>query len=1214
MALITADNFSYQGKKPLDARLVVQTLPDLLATPDYTIYDGILVYVISEDKYYTFNSNNTSDAILDKWRELTIDNSISPFDTIFYPKVFTVQVTQDETLSLSDFTGLNIKDINIGQYVSDKAGILSKVVSINESNNEFKVRILTKDTIIKTETVHYTKDLPNEIGKSTTINYSDLSTTESISNFSINSLIYDDNGTLVKVLSKDETNSTLTVTPISVDIALSTMDVYETSLKLDKEIGKQQTIDFASITTSKLIEDIEKNQLVYDENGTLAKIDLVTISTDPLIPHSITVTTITSSNSGTSIEAYRYLGTVKLDKVASNRTNIDFNDINTTKDIKELEINQLVYDQDGTLTKIVLIDIPNSKVLVQTLTTSGMTPAPILKELVIKEQGTNYQVGDIFQASNDTSVYGEVLAVGPNGEIEQVVLSSSSSINTKGTNAIVDYDIVIFGATGNNWSPLHNTSTQVAQIVSEPFEYEQGYVYTITNKGSNYMVDDVIYTGTHYVIVTQIGTNGEVEKVSYSRETVSSEHGTGLVITESPSNDIFIIPSHIWNNSKQNQFDLTNDDGASVVFNRLDNITLKGGSGQESLYMFTFDNVNGVITQEKTEVSGGNGLGKFEPLKNYKKNDVIINDNIIYICKDDHTSAESLGTDIEHWEEMRKQITSGMRRVKTELKQKTYSTASKFESTYAEGDASMFDEADNKFIAPVDGLYMLAVSEFYAPLSSVHRRDYYVTKNSINQVDGVQYNNLYSNLQSPAPLFIHLKKDDYLIPWYASYTSSTLNPTYLNPTSNIEFILLTDDKSDNLIAEADLVMPSSITKNTYTILTYENTSNLGVINTNGNIVLPEDGSYILSVDNLISSTGGAPASLETILTTKDGTAINALTTITHATCTKLQSAGFTHIITGSKGDTFTIKTYRTETQSNLTKSYDQKIRLFKIKSVDYHIDSHDLHKDSGSTLDYEDWVKSKLTNQQLTVKTTIDKSQTLNKSFMKYIYASGELSMFQDNKLIAPISGYYTFQLSPVVLNSSVSHSFALEKNPTASSWKKDALAWSPMVSANNANPGLNWFGWLDKDDYLMVDYYGSKDLTIDPQSETTATLTLVSTGLSSMSQYTADKPHLWPDNQEVDLGDGLYGLKLNVNGTTNTSITIDMTAYNISEIEKISGKGIVDGGGTQALIPCYYTNVAFIDCYYITNKILYLVRGKQYAQTSDRFTLYITYTKGGTN
>ena len=28
------------------------------------------------------------------------------------------------------------------------------------------------------------------------------------------------------------------------------------------------------------------------------------------------------------------------------------------------------------------------------------------------------------------------------------------------------------------------------------------------------------------------------------------------------------------------------------------------------------------------------------------------------------------------------------------------------------------------------------------------------------------------------------------------------------------------------------------------------------------------------------------------------------------------------------------------------------------------------------------------------------------------------------------------------------------------------------------------------------------------------------------MSQYTADKPHLWPDNQEVDLGDGLYGYK----------------------------------------------------------------------------------------
>lgn len=70
MALKVADNFSYKGRKPLDERLVVDTLPDLLALASSIIYDGIIVYVKQEFKFYTYDSNNTVDPQLQLWREL----------------------------------------------------------------------------------------------------------------------------------------------------------------------------------------------------------------------------------------------------------------------------------------------------------------------------------------------------------------------------------------------------------------------------------------------------------------------------------------------------------------------------------------------------------------------------------------------------------------------------------------------------------------------------------------------------------------------------------------------------------------------------------------------------------------------------------------------------------------------------------------------------------------------------------------------------------------------------------------------------------------------------------------------------------------------------------------------------------------------------------------------------------------------------------------
>ena len=82
MALTIGDNFSFRARKPLDARILVTSIANLLAIPNSTIYDGIIVYVASDKKFYTYDSNNTVDPTLQKWRELKSKSSQGAIEVI----------------------------------------------------------------------------------------------------------------------------------------------------------------------------------------------------------------------------------------------------------------------------------------------------------------------------------------------------------------------------------------------------------------------------------------------------------------------------------------------------------------------------------------------------------------------------------------------------------------------------------------------------------------------------------------------------------------------------------------------------------------------------------------------------------------------------------------------------------------------------------------------------------------------------------------------------------------------------------------------------------------------------------------------------------------------------------------------------------------------------------------------------------------------------
>lgn len=69
MGISVADNFNYQGQKPLDSRTTYATVAAMKAAADSSLYDGLTAYVSENQKRYEYKSSNTVDPTTGKWRE-----------------------------------------------------------------------------------------------------------------------------------------------------------------------------------------------------------------------------------------------------------------------------------------------------------------------------------------------------------------------------------------------------------------------------------------------------------------------------------------------------------------------------------------------------------------------------------------------------------------------------------------------------------------------------------------------------------------------------------------------------------------------------------------------------------------------------------------------------------------------------------------------------------------------------------------------------------------------------------------------------------------------------------------------------------------------------------------------------------------------------------------------------------------------------------------
>ena len=137
MAISVADNFSYLGTKPLDARVSFDTVSAMASASEATLYDGCFAYVKANQKYYSYDSNNTSDPTTGKWREYSSGSSGTNDypDLTNKPSINGVELLGNKTIGLLS-TNIQVDSDKIG-YDNLTSGLSATNVksALDELNN-----------------------------------------------------------------------------------------------------------------------------------------------------------------------------------------------------------------------------------------------------------------------------------------------------------------------------------------------------------------------------------------------------------------------------------------------------------------------------------------------------------------------------------------------------------------------------------------------------------------------------------------------------------------------------------------------------------------------------------------------------------------------------------------------------------------------------------------------------------------------------------------------------------------------------------------------------------------------------------------------------------------------------------------------------------------------------------------------------------------------
>ena len=467
----------------------------------------------------------------------------------------------------------------------------------------------------RTGVYSYNKDLPSVVGTSIVVKKSELNEIlKPTVDFSEGSEVIGDNAIHGIITNVNGDNVTITtVTDLTIDSfrQVATLNDLPTS-GVDNILYYVQDIDEFRIwdsTNGKWVEPF--HPVIFNNVPAIADARLNTLYIDgDIIKYTPDNVTWVEISGGAAMK--EYLSDVDLITTILGKTTVNITDISVSN-INDIELEQLVYDNKGTVGRITKIDPTTKDIEVETIAIAGsgsgapgMPIAPNTKELKIKNGGNGYAIGDIVE-STTTGIFAEVTSVDSNGIILDVTDTTATAQSTSGTGAVIDYEQIIYGGYGTNWAALSDAAVLVAQALADKFEYETGYDFDITNAGTGYSIGDVIATDVTdiNVIVTNVNSNGEIQSVEYTRNSVNTTTGTGATIAAQPNSNIFIIPKEYWNNGTA-LFSLVNDEGAQVEFYRTGDVLVKYNAGANSnIYKFTYNEVNGTIKQEAVKISGG---------------------------------------------------------------------------------------------------------------------------------------------------------------------------------------------------------------------------------------------------------------------------------------------------------------------------------------------------------------------------------------------------------------------------------------------------------------------------------------------------------------------------------------------------------------------------------------------------------------------------------
>lgn len=245
---------------------------------------------------------------------------------------------------------------------------------------------------------------------------------------------------------------------------------------------------------------------------------------------------------------------------------------------------------------------------------------------------------------------------------------------------------------------------------------------------------------------------------------------------------------------------------------------------------------------------------------------------------------------------------------------------------------------------------------------------------------------------------------------------------------------------------------------------------------------------------------------------------------------------------------------------------------------------------------------------QTTYKVSVPFTRKSGSTFQDIIFdnanAEDDISMLGTNKLIAPMDGYYAISY------------FTKQFRGNAGFY--DTSIYVDGVHVSSDTGSLSTGSGIASTSSIIIKLKKNQEVTFTiwsqyniPQINGTITMALVNTLNENKVLELMNKPSKWVVGQEYDFGDGIYGVKLTITNNSSSDATVDLSKYNVSEVEKIEGKAVVDGGAAQALIPCYYAPVAYLSCWFnFKNKVLHLSRGSQYQKSTDSFEINIWYKK----